>query len=115
MNFYEKLNEKEWIYKEKTFDDYYENFDEKYKIITIKILKNKIDLLIKNIFSEEHYNVFLKIVEKSGTHFEEKTFDFYSFDSEEEDARVKEIFNDLCMRCIIMRDLLEKILQAQQS
>lgn len=104
-------------YKKYLIDAIYSPADpyEKYKIITIKILKNKIDLLIKNIFSEEHYNVFLKIVEKSGTHFEEKTFDFYSFDSEEEDARVKEIFNDLCMRCIIMRDLLEKILQAQQS
>lgn len=58
MNFYEKLNEKEWIYKEKTFDDYYENFDEKYKIKIEKFISSLDERMKKYIFFNNIFKMF---------------------------------------------------------
>lgn len=89
--------------------------EQSFKVKTVKILKDKVDSLIKTIFSKEKYDVFEKVVDKSGTRFHETTFSFYRFHSDTAEDMKKEIFADLCVRCEIMKEVMEEILQAQNN
>jgi hypothetical protein len=80
---------------------------------TLTLLKDKIHTLIGTIFSEEKYDSFKKIVEKAGTHFDEKTFNFYTFTATTSEEKEKEIFADLSARCATMKTAIEDVLNAQ--
>ena len=104
-------------YRKFLIDDIYspKNNSQKFNIKTIEILKTKVNFLIEDIFSEENYLLFKKIVEKSETHFDETTFDFYSFNSNNLEEKTEEIFYDLCIRCKIVKDLIQEIIQVQNN
>ena len=92
-----------------------ENKSQKFNMKTLQVLEGKVNSLINNIFSQENYNVFKKIIDRSGTQLNETTFGFYSFHSQNMDDRIKEIFEDICMRCKTAKDTIIQILDAQKN
>lgn len=85
-------------------------------------MNGKIDQLLSTVFSEESgINIFKKILEKSGAKLgghdsrSANRFFRYKFESETEEERTQELFNDLRSRLLYMKSKLDSSTKKQED